>query len=146
MCSEDKKCILSKQVFLNAGVIGTVIGLVLFIFGIKLPKPIFETVAYTADLNTPLALMLVGTHLAGIKIKTIVKNISFYKVLIIRLIIAPIIAIYLLKLLGIDISVIKALTISSACPVAGSTALWSAKDNLNVSYASSLVAVAPSTL
>lgn len=141
VCSEDKKSLLSKKVFLNAGVIGTVISLILFVFGIKLPKPIFETVSYTADLNTPLALILVGTYLAGIKPKTIIKNFSFYKVMIIRLIIAPIITIYLLKLLNVDLTIIKALTISASCPVAGVTSLWAAKENLNVPYASSLVAI-----
>ena len=139
--TEDKKMLSLKKAFLNPGVLGTLLSLVLFVCSIKLPDVLSQTVGFVADMNTPLSMIMLGTFFVGIKPLEILKNISFYTVVIIRLLIVPVMAIYLLKLLGTEPAVIKALAISSACPVAGVTALWAGKFNLNAEYASQLVAI-----
>ena len=139
--SRDKKRLSFKRAFINPGVLGTLISLVLFVFSIKLPSYIGQTVSYIADLNTPLAMIIVGTFLAGVNVKELIKNKSFYLVTFIRLILAPLISVYLLKLFRVDLSIIKALTITAACPVAGITALWASIYGLDAKYASPLVSV-----
>ncbi len=139
--TEDKTLLSFKKAVFNPGVLGTLISLILFVFSIKLPDMISETVGFVADMNTPLSMIMLGTFFVGIKPLEIFKNISFYVVVVIRLLLVPVMAIYLLKLLGVDVAVIKALAISSACPVAGVTALWAGKFNLNAEYASELVAI-----
>ena len=139
--TEDKSLLSFKKAVLNPGVLGTLVSITFFVCSIKLPDMIAQTVGFVANMNTPLSMIMLGTFFVGIKPLEILKNISFYIVVIIRLVLVPIIAILLLKLFGIDQAVVKALIISSACPVAGVTALWAGKFNLNAEYASQLVAI-----
>jgi len=139
--TENKTLLSFKKAVLNPGVLGTLISLILFVCSIKLPDILGQTVGFVADMNTPLSMIMLGTFFVGIKPLEILKNISFYIVVVIRLILVPVMAIFLLKLFGIDMAVVKALAISSACPVAGITALWAGKFNLNAEYASQLVAI-----
>ena len=139
--SGTKKALSLKKAFLNPGVIGTVISLLFFILQIRLPQVIIEPVKYIAGLNTPLAMIVLGGYLANINFKNTLKNLSIYTVSFLRLILFPVIAIILAKIMHLDNTVATAVLISTACPTATIATLFAAKFNLDAEYASELVSI-----
>lgn len=137
----DIKSLSLKKAFINPGVIGTFIGLVLFVGRITLPKVISEPIQYLAGLNTPLAMIILGSYLANINLKKTLKKVSIYTVSLLRLIIFPVISIFLAKLMRLDETAATAVLISVSCPTATVTTLFAAKFGLDAEYASELVSV-----
>lgn len=130
-----------KKVFLNPGVIGVSISLILFFFNITLPKIIIEPVKYMAGLNTPLAMVVLGTYLANINFKKTLKQLSIYGVSFLRLILFPIIGIIIAKLLKMDETAANAVLISTACPSAAVATLFAARFGLDAEYSSEIVSI-----
>lgn len=130
-----------KTMIFNPGIIGTVIALALYFLQIKLPSPLLSVVNYTADLNTPLAMILLGSFLARTNIISTFKNLQIYAVALFRLILSPAAAIILFKILKIDQSIAIAILISASCPTATLAALFAEKFDMNSSYGSQISAI-----
>ncbi len=130
-----------KGIITNPGIIGTVLALVLFAFGIKLPYVVKESVSYMAGLNTPVAMMLMGANLTRVDFKKAFSNLSLYGVSAIRLIAVPLIAVALAKLLPVDMQVARAVVISASCPTAAVASLMAGKYDLDAVYATEIVSV-----
>ncbi|MBO5099422.1 MAG: AEC family transporter [Clostridia bacterium] len=142
ICTEDiKKCLSLKSILINPGVIGVIIGLVLFFTQIKLPYVLSESVSFMASLNTPLAMLILGSYLVKVDVKKAFKNTAMYFVCFVRLILIPLLAVFILSLLKIDPGVSKAVLICAACPVATVTSLFATKYDLDSVYASETVAI-----
>ncbi len=131
-----------KKIITNPGIIGVTIALLLFLLQIKLPFVLKETVSYMASLNTPLAMVIMGGYLAQINLKSSLKNFSIYLVIFIRLILTPILAIIIAKLLKMDTTIARSILISTACPTASVTTLLASKYDLDAVYATEIVSVA----
>ncbi len=65
---------LELKVFLNPGLIATVIGLILFFASIQLPTFVNELLADVGDMTTPLSLLVIGASLYGVDIRSIFKK------------------------------------------------------------------------
>ena len=77
---------MAKKILLNPGIIAIVIGLAIFLLSIPVPKPISQTVSYVGSMNTPLAMILVGTYMARTNMKEVFSSLRVYRVCILRLI------------------------------------------------------------
>lgn len=141
VCSGSIKTMSIKKIILNPGVIGTVVGLILFVLQISLPTILIEPIKHLANLNTPLAMIILGVYLANVDFKKTFSKISIYLISFLRLIIFPIIAVFLAKIMHLDETVATALLITAACPVATSTPLFATRFDLDTEYASELVSV-----
>lgn len=142
ICTEDiSKCFSVKAILLNPGVIGVAVGLVQFFAKIKLPYVLAQSVSFMASLNTPLAMLILGSFLVKVDIKQAIKNIQLYLVCFLRLILIPLIGIIIVYVLKIDAEVAKTVLICTACPVATVTSLFASKFDLDSIYASETVAV-----
>ncbi|MDP4119219.1 MAG: AEC family transporter, partial [Bacillota bacterium] len=132
----DRKQISIKKVFLNPGVIGTATSMLLFLTGLemKLPSTITSAVSSMADLNTPLAMVVLGYYLAQIKFVESLKKASIYVVSLLRLVIIPIIGIGIAKIMGLDKMLCMAVLIPAACPTATVTTLFAARFKLDAAY------------
>lgn len=135
------KSLSIKKAILNPGVIGTVIGLIFFITGITLPKIIIEPIRYMSGLNTPVAMLLLGYYLANIDLKKTLTKPSIYTVSLLRLVVFPVFAIFLAKLINFDKTATSAVIIAVSCPIATVTPLFASKFGLDAGYASELVSV-----
>ncbi len=135
------KEISPKKIITNPGIIGTVIAIILFVCRITLPGVIRESVSYIAALNTPLAMIVMGAYLTRINFKKALKNISIYIVSAMRLIVIPVVAIAIAKVLGFEGDFVKAVLISAACPTAAVAALLAVRYNLDAPYATEIVSV-----
>ena len=139
--TENKKDLSIKKALMTPGIIGALIALVLFFTGIKLPYVVGQSVHHLANLNTPVSMVILGTYLVNIDFKTVFKNLSLIKVCFTRLILIPIISLFVAVIIHLDPSVAKAVLISSACPTAAVTTLFATKFNLDADYSSQLVSV-----
>ncbi len=137
----DWKSLSIKKAILNPGVIGTLLSLALFFLNISLPNIILEPVKYLAGLNTPIAMIILGVYLADIDFGKTLRRLSIYTVSLLRLIVFPVLAVILAKLMRLDETVATAVLISAACPTATVTTLFAAKFGLDAGYASEVVSV-----
>ncbi len=135
------KVLSAKNLVKNAGVMGSVVALILFFARIRLTGVLDASVDYIASLNTPLAMILLGAYLARAKIGAALKNASMYAVMAMRLLIMPIAAALLFALLGVDEMLATALILPAACPSAAVGALFAEKFGMDTGYPSQIVSV-----
>lgn len=140
VCSSGSlKSMSAKRFILNPGVIGVTVGLLVFLFSIPLPLPISKTLEFMADLNTPLAMMVIGFNLAGSNLISALKDKSVYLVAFIRLIAVPLLTLFILVLCGIDGVVLVSLVIAASAPVAAVTTVFAVKFENDVKTSVNLV-------
>lgn len=137
----DKNEISLKKAILNPGVVGTVISLIFFFAQIKLPIIVLDPIRHLANLNTPLSMIVLGSYLANLNVKKVVKNKGMYVVCAVRLIVIPLISIGIAKLLQLDETVARAVMISASCPTAAISTLFAHKYQLDADYSSEIVSV-----
>jgi len=114
-----------KKLILNPGILGLVLGLPLFIFSIPLPDTAMQIIGSVADLNTPLAMIVIGCHLAQTNLLKAFGDKRVYSVCGVRLLLAPIISLLLVWLLPIPLSAVplSVLCIELATPTAATSVL-----------------------
>jgi len=125
LMSGDSKNITASKLFFNPGIIGTAIGLAVFISPVKLPQVIGTPIGYLAALNTPIPMMIIGYHLAAGGLKF--KGLNVYWSMILKLIIFPVIMFAGLYICGIHGALLVSLVISVAAPVAAATTMFAEK-------------------
>ena len=138
--SRDAKMISFKKILVNPGVLGTLIGLVLFLFSIKLPFVIKEPISYLAALNTPVPMVIVGYHLADASLK--IKGKNSYISLILRLVVSPALMLLGFKVFGITGAVAVACLISASAPTAANTTMFSEKFGGDIQHSATMVSMA----
>jgi predicted permease len=116
-----------RRIILNPGIIAVFIGLVIFLFSIKLPDPITQAIDLIGSMTTPLAMLVIGGMLAGLKAKEVFSGFSVYYGTTIRLLVMPIIGLGILKLLGMRGILLGVCVISTAMPVAANTVIFTEK-------------------
>ena len=139
--SGDKSLMSIKKIITNPGVVGTVIALILFVFGIILPSPVKSSIEYMSYLNTPLAMIVLGSYLVKVNIKNVIRKISIYAVCAMRLIVIPIITVLALKLVNADPTVETAIVITASCPCATIGTLFASRFGLDADYSSEIISI-----
>ena len=111
-------------------------GIVLFLCQIPFPG-IFKTViSASADLNTPIAMIVSGIYLAKANIRSMLTEIQFYKISIVRLVLIPAISFLLLSLIPNTFLAVKmSLFLAAACPVGSNVAVYAQLHGKNYIYA-----------
>ncbi len=141
MSSDKSNCKFDyKKLVLNPGVIAVLIGLPIFLFSVKLPEIISVPIVQTANLNTPLAMLIFGTCIANADFRTIFKEKKLYLTVAVKLILIPLVLIGLLRLVGLGGALLTSLAIAASAPSANNTVMFSAKYGKNVGLASQIVA------
>ena len=129
----------SIKILVNPGIIGTFIGVVLFVFSIRLPSVLASPVNYLAALNTPLPMLVIGYYLANAKLKKAFTDPYSYIAMALRLVILPLASLFVLLLCGVKGVLLVSLIISVASPVAAITTMMAAKYGHDTELSVSLV-------
>lgn len=114
----DRKSISPKQIITRPAIVGTVLGLLLFVMGISLPATVSTVVDHIANLSVPLPMFIIGYHLPNVELKTVLRNRLHWRFSLLRLIVLPIAAIALLYAMGLRGTVLMSLAVSASCPTA----------------------------
>ena len=127
LISGDKKYIRPKKLFINPGLIGLAIGLVIFIFSVPVPKILYSAIDYMSALYTPLPMLIIGYHLAQNNPLTAFRDSKCLFAVLIRMIIYPLTALGFLYVIGIRGTLLVSVIISVSAPVAAITTMFSSK-------------------
>ena len=105
------------------GLIGVIVGLLLFLLDIRLPEVIGGAVEMVGDATTPLTMFLIGYQLGGLKAKEILKDASIYVISFTKLLIVPVLALIVLRVAVGDFSLLEKVLIMSFAMPAGSVSV-----------------------
>ena len=121
---------------LNPCFFGLIIGMILFVTGTAIPEIIAEPMASIGNITSPLAMIVVGSHLAKIKFKDMITSLPAYWVCFLKLLAVPLIGLVLVKLIiGTGSLLSSVLIIESAMPVTMSSVIFSEQYKADVSFA-----------
>lgn len=125
----------------NPGVIGLIIGLPLYFFKIPLPQIVSEPISLLSGLNTPLAMIVIGSYIAKVNLRAFVSDKSVYAMAALRLLVAPALFLGLLLLVRPEPDLFVSCMIQAAAPVAANAVLFAVQYKGDSELASKTVAV-----
>ena len=93
MCREKKNGhqLSWKKIFLNAGTVSTVVGILLFVLPFRMPEVALSAVNLVGDMTFPLSMIIIGSLIAGIRIKDLFRPASLFSFSAIRLLVLPVV-------------------------------------------------------
>ncbi|WP_069651057.1 AEC family transporter [Caloranaerobacter ferrireducens] len=115
---------INLKALINPGTVSIVLGFTLFIFSIKLPKPIYISLHKLGASTTPMAMLVVGSLLGDAKFKEIFGNSKLFIVALLRLIIIPLSVLFVLTRLNLPPVVAGIPVIISSMPTAANAAIF----------------------
>lgn len=134
-----QKVKLDPRNLLSPGVIASLVALLIYFTGIKLPNVLSSTVTMIGDITTPMAMLLIGSTLANIPLKEVFSELRIYPYTIIKQIIVPIIAYPILNMFIGDPLILGITLIMISMPVANSAVLFATEYEGDVSLAAKTV-------
>jgi len=127
------------KVLANPGIIGTIVGIILFVCSVTLPDMVAQPISYMSALNTPVPMIIIGFYLSRAKLMTAFTDLWAYVSMALRLIVLPLMALFVLYICNIRGTMLVSLIIATAAPVAAITTMMSAKYNHDTELSVSLV-------
>ncbi|MDN3954500.1 AEC family transporter [Sporolactobacillus laevolacticus] len=136
---KDRKTII-KNMF-NPNIIAVLVGLILFLFSLKLPLFLVTGLTYISHLNTPLSMIVIGDSIASLPLLSFFNDRGIWSGVIMRNLIVPAVAILLLHLTGISQTALLSVTLLSACPIAGIVVLFALLNDFDQTFPTKLMTV-----
>ena len=129
-----------KRLVINPGVIAVCIGLPLFLLRVEAPELICKPVSFIGSMNTPLAMLMLGTYISNSNIRTIFKNKEQYLVAAVKIAAVPLAVFAVLKTTGLVSGVLfTACIIQASAPCANNTVMFAAKYDRDTGVAAKTV-------
>lgn len=130
-----------RKMLISPGMIGLVIGLLLFVCRIALPEVILAPIQHIGNLNTPLPMLFTGYYLSRVDIKAALRRVENYGVLATRLIVVPAVGVALMYLCNVRGAFLVSMAIAVSAPTAVSTAMFADRYKSDAESAVNLVAI-----
>ena len=133
-----------RVLFVNPGTVGIALGLPLFLTSTTLPTILHDPIRYISDLNTPLAMIVIGFYLADARFAAYFRCRAALAASAFRLVAIPLIVLAgMVACRGahLDPTMAIALTASASAPVAAMNTMFAAKYGQDVDVSVGLVAV-----
>lgn len=89
-----------KKILTNVNILSIAIGLLMFIFQIKLPPLVDNALASVGSMIGPIAMMIAGMLIASLPLREIIASKRVYLVTFLRLILMPLVLLVMIKLFG----------------------------------------------
>lgn len=142
--TDRRDAIRAKTIATNPVVIAIVVGVVLFVGRIPVPEILTSTLGYIAGMNTPVAMILMGTYLARVSWRELLDR-RAYSCVLLRLVVIPAVVLVLFWLLPVsNTAVVMAVFLAAATPVGANICVFA--QQYNSDYPFSVVTVCLSTL
>ena len=113
-----------KKIFLNAGMISSVLGIVVFLAGIKLPGVLYDSSKLVGDMTFPLSMVIIGSLVSDVKLKDMFLSAKNYYYVFIKLIFVPLLVGAVCYTLRLPRIVVYVGTILNAMPSAANVAIF----------------------
>ncbi|SHI02939.1 AEC family transporter [Clostridium grantii] len=128
-----------KGLIINPGILAVIIGVVRVAFSIPVPSVIQGTLEMVGNMTTPISMIIIGAMLTEVKVKDIVKDLSLYYAIIIKLGVVPFITMIIMRILSIDPIIANTIIILEAMPTGTLCAIFAENTNNAPEYASKVV-------
>lgn len=143
--TDNRDAISAKTIVKNPVVIAIVIGLLLFLTRLPVPPVVVSTLGYIAGMNTPVAMILLGTYMARLPMRRILLEKRAYLCVVLRLLVIPALTLLVFRLLPVgDRGVLLTVFLAAATPVGANICVFAQQNNCD--YELSVVTVCLSTL
>lgn len=139
--SGEKDIGTMKKALVNPGILAVLIGMFLFIFSIKLPVPVFKTLEMVGGMTTPISMLIVGSTLADIDLKSMFSGFAVYFGSAVRLVLLPLFSIITLKFFGLPEMLFIICVVLVAMPAAANTTIFAEMYDGDVQFASRTIAI-----
>lgn len=138
-----KKKTSLRSLLTNPILVGSVIGLVLFLTGLgtKLPSVVNTAIGGVAAMNAPVAMLVLGVYLAKSPLKELLTSKGSYLASLWRLLVIPILTVLLFWVLPVPADVRMAVLLAAAAPVGANVAVYAQLNDLDYTYACQMVAL-----
>ena len=127
-----------KKIITHPCIVAVLLGMILMIFQITLPKGIEQTIRYAGNANTALSMIVIGNILAEVKASEILDR-KAWSFCIIRLLIIPLLVFAGCSLTGVDELVKQVSVVLAGMPAAATTAILAAKYDSDAHFAAKIV-------
>jgi len=114
-----------KAAIVNPGVLSAIVGLLLFLTGIRLPSVVGNAVGFLADLNTPLAMVVIGAQMESTNLTATFRRGLLYQGTAVKLLLLPLITALVLLPFHLTPLMYCTIVVLSATPSAGVTSMFS---------------------
>ncbi len=125
-----------KKLLLTPAVLCTAVGIVIFAFHIRLPGILADTCNTLGGLTSPIAMLVVGANLNGMKFREMVTDMRMNIYVLLRQIALPLVFWVIIRLLTQHIVLAPTLLLMSCMPAANTTALFATEYHGNEKLAS----------
>ncbi len=115
------------KALLNPGVLGVIVGLILFFTSFELPLIISLPISYLSELNTPVPMLIIGYTISTMNLRELFKIKEEAATIIIKLAASPLLLLGILYLLGFRGVLLISSIVSASTPTAAITAMFSIK-------------------
>jgi len=132
---------LVRDTILNPNIIAVLLGVVVFLFSLKLPGFVTDGASLVGSAMTPLSLICIGFMLSHAKFMVMIRKWRLFLTAAIQLTLGPTVTYFLLSGLGFPTEVVVVCTLIQALPTATSLGLFAKKYGGNDIEASELVAI-----
>ena len=121
---------------LSPGILSAFLAIGIYLLDIRLPQhavSLFSTIGVT---TTPLAMIVIGSTLAGVKFSTVFTDKELYLFSFLKLLVLPMITFFVLRFFIKDRTLLEISTILSGCPIAGNVSMLCMEYNRDVTLVS----------
>ena len=121
---------------LSPGILSAFLAIGIYLLDIRLPQhavSLFSTIGVT---TTPLAMIVIGSTLAGVKFSTVFTDKELYLFSFLKLLVLPMITFFVLRFFIKDRTLLEISTILSGCPIAGNVSMLCMEYNQDVTLVS----------
>jgi predicted permease len=130
-----------KKVFLNPAIIAVYIGMLIFVLRIPIPEVVQNSVKSVGDMTMPLSMLIIGAVISTAKFKDVINDLKVYYTALIRLVVMPLLGLFLVNLLGIP-QLPGAVLVTALCmPAAANTTIFSEMYGKDAVFGSKCVTV-----
>ena len=120
--TRDASVLSAKRIVTNPAVIAVALGVVLFLLSIELGGVPGVMIDGIANMNTGLAMVILGIYLSQADLRSLLGNVSIYKAALLRLVVTPAISIALLIFAPLETAIKVTLLIGFICPCGSTSA------------------------
>lgn len=139
LISGDKGQVSARKILTNPAVIALAIGLVLFFAPVSLPGIVSQFLSGMANLNTGLAMIVLGANLGTSNLGLLASDRRLYKAIAVRLLVVPAVLVPVLMLMPASFEVRMVLFIVEACPAGALTSMFAQIFGGDYQYATGVV-------
>lgn len=113
-----------RKIIFNPATVSMAFGMALFLTSVRLPAPALKAVSYLADINTPLAMVVIGVLMSQVSLKATFTQPILYAGTAVKLLLVPALTAVLLLPLKLDPMLYCVSVVLAAAPTAGVTGIF----------------------